>query len=132
MRAGFGGLMFPQTTHRKPPGPMSQSMNNKRIKMVWSSYTQSVDDDEAPDVIFFCSSYIRRIWVSAIHHPSGDRDRKAQVASQMGHRVSTVEANNDTTGGLETTSKATQYFRDLMFGDLGTGVGKCNYSFCFD
>lgn len=113
-RAGKEGRMFPHYSHEQGPVPMVPSVYNKRIKHVWAEYVKVSKDPELPPPSHFCSSYIRKAFVTAVH-PTGDRARMAEVASHMSHNLSTAEAHYDASGQLESTSRSTDYFRYLMW-----------------
>lgn len=93
---------------------MTPSDYNIRIKKVWGRYVEVAGDPTLPSPTVFCSSYIRKVWVTAVH-PTGDRTRMAEVASHMSHNLTTAEKHYDTSGQLETTSRSTDHFRHLMF-----------------
>lgn len=122
-RAGKHGRMFPHVTQDGQPVPMSTSLYNKRIKSVWASYvSQAADKDQLPSASVFSSSYIRKVWVTAVH-PTGDRTRMAEVASHMTHNLATAESHYDASGQLESTSRSTDYFRKLMWADGQSTAG---------
>lgn len=113
-QTGDGGRMFPQLSKDMGPVQMSGSTYNRRIKHLWATYVRDSKLSGLPDPSLITSSYIRKVFVTAIH-PSGDMNQMAEVAKHMSHDLKTAEKHYDASGQLEATSRSTDYFRHLMW-----------------
>ena len=111
--AAVDGRVFPWVGQGGISCPMSPSQFNKAIKRVWTAFKASDADPAVPPASSITSSYLRHMFVSAVHR-SVSRDQMAETAAHMSHNLSTAETHYEAHGAVELTSRSCKLFRQLL------------------